>query len=94
MIVSLNDIVKAKAKELGINEKAARLAMRSVDKLIDEIIADSGFDVSETYTEEEFNERFSNLRFVLPHLGQIRFNYRLYKRANYYAKSRENNTSI
>lgn len=95
MIVSLKDIVKVKAKELGISNKVAQLAIRSVDGLINEIIESSGFDIEQDYTEEEFKKKFFNLYFIIPEIGLLKADYKLYKgKRKYYVESRKIDTCV
>lgn len=95
MTVDLEKVVKAKAEGLGISKKAAVLVLRSVDHLIDEIVEDSQFSMLEDYTKEEFSDKFSDIKFILPTLGQIKLDYKLYKgKQRYYVKSRKDNSCI
>lgn len=79
MIIEYNDIVKAKAKELGIDKNAALFASRAVYELPKIIVERCGYEKKE-YSNDEFNQKFKNCRFIIPKVGMLIFDYIYYKK--------------
>lgn len=90
MIIEYNDIVKAKAKELGIDKDAALFASRAIYELPKIIVERCGYEKKE-YSKDEFYKKFKTCRFIIPKVGMLMFYYYCYKKRLEYLKNKKNN---